>query len=396
MNETSPSAHPGGRPSEAKFDLFVVHAHADRAWVEGYLKPALALNPTARSPAEFDPTATVPAEFERAVTASRFTLLVLSPAFLADEWARFGEQLVSFASVESGQVRLLAVDRQTCNLPLSLRFRVRLDFTASDRWDDEVTRLRTVLDRPAPVIEAVPCPYPGMVPFRKEDAGFFHGRDDEIQTLLTSIRHHHFLIVIGSSGSGKSSLVTAGLLPKLDDPRNFPRGTWRSAHDAPRREADRGTLTHPTRRGGDPAAAISATLAAVPAAQRLLLVVDQFEELFSQVKDAAIREAFIGHLKALRSDPRCTVIMTMRADFYGDLMNSALWPIRQERDHRGRASAGRSAACRRSSSRPRRRASTSKRGWSSTARRRGRRARVAADAPGGAGAALGHDVGHGS
>ena len=77
----------------------------------------------------------------------------------------------------------------------------------------------------------------------------------------------------------------------------------------------------------DPAASITTALAVDPPAKRLLLFVDQFEELFSQVKDASTRDAFIGHLKALRADSRCTVILTMRADFYGDLMNSALWPI---------------------------------------------------------------------
>ena len=328
MNETTRSLHPGGGSSEAKYDLFVVHAIDDRAWVEGYLRPALGLEPDRTiTPREFNPTATVPAEFERTVTSSRFTLLVLSPAFLTDEWARFSEQLVSFASVESGKARLLAVDRQTCNLPLSLRFRVRLDFTDPDRWDDEIARLRAVLDRPAPVIEAVPCPYPGMVPFRRQDARFFHGRDEEIQKLLTLIRHNHFLIVIGSSGSGKSSLVTAGLLPKLDDPRNFPQGTWRVLTFRPARPRSRssrrtfgGTLK-------DHGSAIAGSIDAEPPAQRLLVLVDQFEELFSQVKDASTRDAFIGHLKALRADPRCTVIMTMRADFYGDLMNSPLWPI---------------------------------------------------------------------
>ena len=66
-----------------------------------------------------------------------------------------------------------------------------------------------------------------MVPFRKEDARFFHGRDDEIQDLLTLVRQHRFVLVIGPSGSGKSSLVMAGLLPRLDDPMHFPRGTWR-------------------------------------------------------------------------------------------------------------------------------------------------------------------------
>ena len=112
------------------YDLFIVHAAADRAWVEGYLKVELRLEPVrVITPREFNPAETVPAEFERAVTSSRFTLLVLSPAFLADEWARFGEQLVAFASVEEGRNRLLAVDRQKCDLPLSLRFRVRLNFT---------------------------------------------------------------------------------------------------------------------------------------------------------------------------------------------------------------------------------------------------------------------------
>src|SRR5436309_9198107 len=126
-------------PTAARYDLFIAHADSDRAWVDGFLKPALGVEPGRLiTPPDFDLTATVPAEFERAVTSSRFTLLVLSPAFLADEWARFGEQLVSFASVETGRARFLAVDRQACDLPLSLRFRVRLDFTQPDCWDAEL------------------------------------------------------------------------------------------------------------------------------------------------------------------------------------------------------------------------------------------------------------------
>jgi hypothetical protein len=328
MSSTGAVSQPGGAPTEAKSDLFILHAQADRAWVEGYLKPSLGLDRNrVITPSEFDPTGTVPGEFGRAVNSSRFTMLVLSPAFLADEWARFGEQLVTFASVEAGQVRLLAIDRHACDLPLSLRFRVRLDFTKQDHWDKEISRLRAVLDQPAPTIAPITCPYPGMVPFRKEDARFFHGRDAEIQNLLTLVRQHHFLAVIGSSGSGKSSLITAGLLPRLDDARSFPRGTWRVLSLRPG--------TTPVEElarilGGPPddsAAAVARSLAADPPAQRLLLFVDQFEELFSQVKAATTRESFINHLKALRADPRCTVILTMRADFYGDLMNSPLWPI---------------------------------------------------------------------
>jgi WD40 repeat protein len=310
------------------YDLFIVHADADRAWVDGYLKHALGLDPArVITPRDFRLAASTAGEFERGVTSSRFTLLVLSPAFLTNRWVEFAEGISTFFTVEQEQNRLLALTLHPCQAPLRLRFRESLDCTDWTRWDDEAARLRRHLDAPEPVLEAIPCPYPGMVPFRKEDARFFHGRDAEIQNLLTLVRQHHFLAVIGSSGSGKSSLIIAGLFPKLDDPRNFPRGTWRVLSmrpgAAPSEELAR-VLDGAT---DDPAGAISRALAAEPPAQRLLLLVDQFEELFSQVKEAPSRDAFIGHLKALRADPRCTVILTLRADFYGDLMNSALWPI---------------------------------------------------------------------
>ena len=328
MSSTSILPQQAGVPNPPEYDLFVVHAEADRAWVDGYLKHALGLDPgRVMTPRDFRLGASVVGEFERGAASSRFTLLVLSPAFLADRWAEFGEGLVSFSAVDEGRNRLLALTLHPCQAPLRLRFRESLDCTDWTHWDDETARLRRHLNAPEPTIEAIACPYPGMVPFRKEDARFFHGRDEEIRQLLTLIRQHHFLAVIGSSGSGKSSLVTAGLLPKLDEPRHFPKGTWRVLTMRPgATPLDELARTLPGELN-DTAATISATLVADPSAHKLLLLVDQFEELFSQVKDASTRDAFIGHLKGLRADPRCALILTMRADFYGDLMNSTLWPI---------------------------------------------------------------------
>src|SRR5262249_26052968 len=160
------------------------------------------------------------------VTQSRFTLMVLSPAFLADRWAEFGEGLGSFSSVDAGRNRLLALTLHACQAPLRLRFREALDCTDWTRWDDEAARPRRAPGRPlaapGPVRQEIACPYPGMIPFREEDARFFHGRDAEIQSLVAAVRHHRFLVVIGSSGSGKSSLVEAGLLPRLREPKHFP------------------------------------------------------------------------------------------------------------------------------------------------------------------------------
>ncbi len=84
-------------------------------------------------------------------------------------------------------------------------------------WDPEFEALK----------EALPaCPYPGMVAFGADDVRFFHGSDDEIKRMVQHLRQQHFLMVIGPSGSGKFSLVYAGLLRHLQTSRYFPEGNW--------------------------------------------------------------------------------------------------------------------------------------------------------------------------
>ena len=76
--------------------------------------------------------------------------------------------------------------------------------------------------RPGPdAMRRPPCPYPGMVLYRGEDAKFFHGREDEVQQMLQLLRCQRFTMVIGPSGSGKSSLIYAGLVPALECSRYF-------------------------------------------------------------------------------------------------------------------------------------------------------------------------------
>ncbi len=64
-----------------------------------------------------------------------------------------------------------------------------------------------------------PCPYPGMVPFGAAQARHFYGRDEEVARMVQLLRRQRFLMVIGPSGSGKSSLAYAGLLPALEKSR---------------------------------------------------------------------------------------------------------------------------------------------------------------------------------
>jgi hypothetical protein len=112
-------------------------------------------------------------------------------------------------------------------------------------------------------------------------------------------------MVIGPSGSGKTSLVSAGLLPRL------PADGWE---------------VRSLRPGPDPMGALAGELAEPPPpGRRLLLVVDQLEELFAQAP-AGERDRFLAELVRLRKAPATTLLLTMRADFYPDLMGSPLWP----------------------------------------------------------------------
>jgi hypothetical protein len=196
--------------------LFISHADADAWWVKGFLLPAIGLSGDRFiTPERFRPGAVVLDEFERAVRHSRLTVIVLSPAYLADEWATFGEQLASHAAVAEARDRLIPLLLEPCRIPLHVDFRVRLDCTNPARWEMEVARLRELLDRPEPQPEKPPCPYPGMVAFGSQDADRFFGRNREVQELVGRIRTTPRLFIIGPSGSGKSSLVFAGLVPEL-------------------------------------------------------------------------------------------------------------------------------------------------------------------------------------
>ncbi len=305
------------------YDLFVSYSLADREWVRGYLLPALGLPaPRLVTPDDFHPGAPLVDELERVVTGSRYTLLVLSPTYLADAWATLGEQLVSHLSVAERHSRLIPLLKTECELPLRLDFRVRLDCTDEANWEGEIARLRAVLAQPEPGLERIPCPYPGMVPFSEGDARHFFGREREIEELRRRLRHPGLTLVIGPSGSGKSSLIFAGLVPELH--RQQP-GEW---------------LVRTMRPGATPLVTLQANLPDPalqppdpPMAQpsgspspRLLLVVDQFEELFASASRSD-QAAFIAALKELCQVETCRLVLTMRADFYPELMVSDLWPV---------------------------------------------------------------------
>jgi formylglycine-generating enzyme required for sulfatase activity len=139
------------------FDLFVVHADDDAGFVREYLLPALEL-PRSRVLLidELPLGGLVVSEIDRGVSRSRYTIAVLSPAYLDACWGEFGEQLASYLSMKD--VRVIPLRLVDCELPCRLEARVALDFTDPDRWIWETARLRSLL-RTAPAARPIPYPY---------------------------------------------------------------------------------------------------------------------------------------------------------------------------------------------------------------------------------------------
>lgn len=192
---------------------------------------------------------------------------------------------------------------------------------------------------------AADCPYPGLAYFVPEDQGIFFGRRAAIDRLAESVQGHAFTALVGASGSGKSSVVLAGLAPRLAQ-----TGGWRFSHFRIGLEADKNPFlalaralvplfagdlgqTQRLQEVGSLATRLASGELALAnvlgecrlrnAGRRLLLIADQFEEVFTLVPDEAARHRFIDLLLAGFAAPAAGVVpsvclvLTLRADFYG-------------------------------------------------------------------------------
>lgn len=177
-------------------------------------------------------------------------------------------------------------------------------------------------------------PYKGLRPFLEADALDFYGREALVQRLLERLGRpgdgSRFLGVVGPSGSGKSSLVRAGLLPALRRGALPGSEGWfvTDMHPGrhPMEELEAALLRVAVRPPAGllglleagPRGLLEATDRIVPDGAELVLVVDQFEEAFTLTQDDAERSQLLDAVRVAVADPasRVRVIVTLRADFY--------------------------------------------------------------------------------
>jgi WD40 repeat protein/DNA-binding SARP family transcriptional activator len=186
-----------------------------------------------------------------------------------------------------------------------------------------------------PLIGADHNPYKGLRPFDEADAPDFFGREALVERLVARLSEDvdgpRFLGVVGPSGSGKSSLVRAGLVPALRRGALPGSDAWFFVDMSPgarpfeelegalRRIAVNPPGSLPENLETDDRGFLEAVERALPPdGSELLLVIDQFEELFTRVEDEGVRARFMASLVSAAMDPgsRVRIVVTLRGDFY--------------------------------------------------------------------------------
>lgn len=329
--------------------LHICHAPVDHGWVRGRMLPALGLTAGQYRTREEDGLGELQvAEIARAVEDCRYTVLIASRAARWDRWVQLAAALAQHVSIEQQAPRLFIIVLDAVpgaatalgRLPLLQRALVSLDCTNEQRAEQSLAHLRRLLGLIEPVSRPPACPYPGLEHFTAANRHLMFGRDRDRDALLHRIRAcHRRILVVGPSGSGKSSLIHAAVLPALPPEQYLVQVVPRGGDLVAALHAAIDGLGIP----GAPAA-FSEYLVALRGAGNLerqhaiahlrhalaaevprrIVVIDPLEEIFAD-DDMARREMLFDLLRGLWNLSGCTVILCMRADFYGALMSERCW-----------------------------------------------------------------------
>ena len=365
--------------ANATYDVFVSYSRADARHAEDIdsVLRSRGLRPF------FDRRSLAPGlpwlkALEQAIGAAKATIVLIGPRGLGDT-QQYERDLALVRQTHDPTFPIVPVLLpETTDPPFDfLRVLTWIDFSHVAKVSDAPALLDQLLaaihgrEAPPETVREAICPYRGLDAFREEDSAFFFGRGSgedpksPIGELVGKVREHPFVMVVGRSGSGKSSLVYAGLLPAL------------------RRERDRFWNVLSLRPGPTPLRALAAAFnphaddkgaaeyanritkdadelrtgksdllshmireeldRAEGKPDRLLLYIDQWEELYAQAPSSSDRERAAEYaadvnrfidllLTAARTAP-VAVVGTVRADFYDPLIGhqeiKSLLPTRQ-------------------------------------------------------------------
>lgn len=346
----------------APVKLFVCYSHKDQADLDVLLESLRPLEREGLVEAWNDRRIDVGAKWrdviQEAIDGCDVGIFLVTRSFRASDFIESEEKAQLLTRQAEGKIDLIPILLRECMLtgsglehlqPLPdwqdfLHREERSDAGEDRCWKKITETLRAKAEKYRPASGRVRMPYPGMNAFELDDADLFMAREAESTILADRLAgDRHMLVLVGDSGSGKSSLAKAGIVPRL--------------LRRPGIVLERVLITTPNGMGdGDPFRALASVLSpcwtastptpgelaraleAEPASvsayvdkalrgravdAELVIVLDQFEELFTLVDEEPRREAFAQVVDALAGHERVRVLLTLRSDFYGRFVQQA-------------------------------------------------------------------------
>ncbi|UNU25487.1 ATP-binding protein [Microcoleus vaginatus] len=222
-----------------------------------------------------------------------------------------------------------------CSQMMSFREHETPVFHKKKLIDTHIDNILTPLENVIP-----PNPYQGLSAFGEEDADFFFGQEKFVSNLVEITHKQPLVAVVGPSGSGKSSVVFAGLIPKLKKEGNWLIASFRPAGKEPflplasalvrQLEPEAGEtqqlreavgLADDMQQGRITVQQVVSRILERNPDKRLLLVADQFEELYTLCQVKKEQERFADALLTAIAQENITLVSTLRADFYGYVLS---------------------------------------------------------------------------
>ncbi len=310
---------------EYEYDYYISYAESDAAWVNGFLIPILdGHGKKHHSKCQYQLGAPKIKEMESAAKNSRRILLILSPEYLSDPENAFFEFMAHEVAINQNKYPIIPVFRQKIELPLRLKFLVGLDLSSSDVENNAIERLLESSSLPLLENDFIEPPYPGLSKFYSEQKDYFYGREQIIRNYTQFLLDERCLFIVGASGSGKSSLVHAGILPKLLSKQyQVDKDGWLIK-----------ILEHPENKPFSKLKAILGESIAIDEDltirnllrenknSKLLLFIDQLEEVFQDENNE--NSEFFETILKINKLSQVYLIFTFRADFYHFLTNSKI------------------------------------------------------------------------
>ncbi len=260
---------------------------------------------------------------------------VLFSRRLGSSW----QELATYLDIPDHEVQRFETGAEGRDILTWLEQRNRIDALPEALYDIDRDDLAVIL-QPPPELDSTASswpgsPYPGLLAFSSKEAPIFCGRDRQAEELVDRLKDssHRFIAVVGASGSGKSSVVAAGVLPRLRQGAIPGSQDWEVLEFKPAEFGDNPfqsisfMLTPLLRQQGLRARDIERKLRASGGLSELVqhaldrrdhaelvFFIDQFEELFT-LCDESYRRPFIHMLSQSASTPHLRIIVTLRSDF---------------------------------------------------------------------------------